>query len=379
MKIYLVGGAVRDGLLGIPFTERDWVVTGATVQDMLKAGFRYKDADAAFPVFLHPDTDEEYALARRETKTGAGYRGFDINTGPDITLEEDLARRDLTINAMAQDVDGNLIDPFKGQDDLDAGLLRHVTPAFAEDPVRLLRIARFAAKLGQYGFHVAHGTHGLLKRMSTDAELAALKPERIWQEMRRALAETQPWRFVEVLQRCGALSELIPELAATLRDDAGHGNTQSAAAIAALQCATAADLSSRWRLACLLNGISADVDALVTRLRIDREHAQAVRVLRKQLPDYIGLAAAGTDRWLAFLEQGRALQQPAAFAELLAACGCAAPIAPADLPARLESARAAAAGVEAAAVQAPGVTGAALGRALRQARLDAVARVVAGA
>jgi len=162
MKIYLVGGAVRDRLLGLPVEERDWVVTGATEQEMAALGYQQVDAD--FPVFLHPESGEEYALARREVKTGPGYKGFRIETGPDVTLEEDLARRDLTINAMAEADDGTLIDPYGGRDDLEAGLLRHVTPAFVEDPVRLPRVARFAAKLAGYGFRVAHDTFTLMEQ-----------------------------------------------------------------------------------------------------------------------------------------------------------------------------------------------------------------------
>jgi len=180
MNIYLVGGAVRDQLLGLPVRDRDWVVVGATEAEMLERGFRR--ADAEFPVFLHPDTGEEYALARRETKTGPGYKGFRIDAGPDVTLEEDLVRRDLTINALARDQAGRLIDPFDGEADLEQGLLRHISPAFVEDPVRLLRVARFAARLGRWGFRVAHGTHRLLQRMAASEDLAALRPERLWQE-----------------------------------------------------------------------------------------------------------------------------------------------------------------------------------------------------
>ncbi|MCB1904166.1 MAG: rhodanese, partial [Gammaproteobacteria bacterium] len=197
MKIYLVGGAVRDRLLGLPVRDRDWVVVGATEAEMLQQGFRRADSD--FPVFLHPQSGEEYALARRETKTGPGYRGFSIEAGPEITLEQDLIRRDLTINAIAEDEAGNLIDPFAGQQDLAAGVLRHVSPAFVEDPLRLLRVARFAARLGRWGFRLSHTTHGLMQRMAASEELATLRGERLWQEMKQALAEDQPWRFFQVL------------------------------------------------------------------------------------------------------------------------------------------------------------------------------------
>ncbi|MES9949945.1 MAG: multifunctional CCA tRNA nucleotidyl transferase/2'3'-cyclic phosphodiesterase/2'nucleotidase/phosphatase [Candidatus Thiodiazotropha sp.] len=211
MKIYLVGGAVRDRLLDLVVNERDWVVVGSTPDEMLDAGFRR--ADSEFPVFLHPETGEEYALARTEVKTATGYKGFQVEYGPHITLEQDLLRRDLTINAMAMTERGDLIDICGGRDDLDSGLLRHITDAFAEDPVRLLRIARFAAKLGCWGFRVAHGTHALMKKMALSDDLMSLNAERIWREMKGAFSTPQPWRFFEVLHRCGALQRLLPELA----------------------------------------------------------------------------------------------------------------------------------------------------------------------
>jgi tRNA nucleotidyltransferase (CCA-adding enzyme) len=213
MKIYLVGGAVRDKLLGLEPRDRDWVVVGATPEKMLELGFRPVGKD--FPVFLHPDTGEEYALARTERKTAPGYHGFDVHADPDVTLEEDLKRRDLTINAMAQDENGNVIDPFGGQEDLQLGRLRHVSPAFAEDPVRILRIARYAARYGQWGFRVAHGTNKLMRQMVEDGEVDALVPERVWQELQRTLAdEDTPSRFFEVLRGCGALDRIFPEIGA---------------------------------------------------------------------------------------------------------------------------------------------------------------------
>ncbi|MEJ2592815.1 MAG: hypothetical protein P8178_15730 [Candidatus Thiodiazotropha sp.] len=218
MKIYLVGGAVRDRLLDLPVSERDWVVVGATPEQMLEQGFRRADAD--FPVFLHPQTGEEYALARTEVKTGPGYKGFAVESGPQVTLEQDLLRRDLTINALAMDEAGELIDPCGGRDDLENGLLRHITPAFSEDPVRLLRVARFAAKLGRWGFRVAHGTHGLMQKMAASPDLANLRAERVWRELVRAMGEPQPWRFFEVLHRCGALARLMPPLDRLMGDPA---------------------------------------------------------------------------------------------------------------------------------------------------------------
>ena len=212
MQIYLVGGAVRDKLLGLTPQDRDWVVVGATPQQMLDLGYRPVGKD--FPVFLHPETNEEYALARTERKTAPGYHGFEFHADPSVTLEEDLQRRDLTINAMAEAPDGSIIDPFNGQEDLANGRLRHVSPAFAEDPVRILRVARYAARYGKWGFRVAHGTNKLMKEMVDSGEVDALVPERVWQELSRALGEETPQRFFEVLRGCGALARVFPELEA---------------------------------------------------------------------------------------------------------------------------------------------------------------------
>ena len=206
-RIYEVGGAVRDFLLGRPNADRDYVVVGVTPETMLASGFRPVGRD--FPVFLHPETNEEYALARTERKHGRGYRGFEFFASPDVTLEEDLARRDLTINAMARGDDGGLVDPHGGQADLAAGLLRHVSPAFVEDPLRVLRVARFAARLG---FVVAPETEALMRTIVASGELATLAPERIWQELAKGLSEAQPSRMLAVLRECGALAQLLPEV-----------------------------------------------------------------------------------------------------------------------------------------------------------------------
>ncbi len=208
MKIYQVGGSVRDQLLGLPVQDRDWVVVGATPADMEARGFKLVGAD--FPVFLHPETREEYALARTERKTAPGYKGFTVHAAPDVTLEEDLKRRDLTVNAMALGENGALIDPFHGAQDLKNKLLRHVSPAFAEDPVRILRVARFAARF--LDFRVADETSALMRRMANNGEVDALVPERVWAELERALGEKRPTRFFEVLRDCGALEKLFPEL-----------------------------------------------------------------------------------------------------------------------------------------------------------------------
>ena len=208
MQIYLVGGAVRDRLLGRPGGDRDWVVVGSTPEAMTAAGYRPVGKD--FPVFLHPDTHEEYALARTERKHGHGYHGFQVYASPDVTLEDDLVRRDLTINAMAQDADGRVTDPHGGQRDLAARVLRHVSPAFAEDPVRILRLARFAARFAD--FTVADETMALMRQMVNDGEVDHLVAERVWQELARGLMEERPSRMFEVLRDCGALARLLPEL-----------------------------------------------------------------------------------------------------------------------------------------------------------------------
>ncbi|RMG30646.1 MAG: multifunctional CCA addition/repair protein [Gammaproteobacteria bacterium] len=212
LQVYLVGGAVRDRLLGLPVQERDWVVVGATPEDMIARGFRPVGKD--FPVFLHPETGEEYALARTERKTGHGYGGFTFHTGPEVTLEEDLRRRDLTINAMAMTPSGELIDPYGGEEDLRQGLLRHVSPAFAEDPLRILRVARFAARFAKWGFRISHGTYALMKKMVREGEVDYLTPERVWKETEKALGEDRPAKYFEVLHRVGALARLFPELEA---------------------------------------------------------------------------------------------------------------------------------------------------------------------
>lgn len=212
-KIYQVGGAVRDALLGLPVKERDWVVVGATPEWMLAQGFRPVGKD--FPVFLHPETGEEYALARTERKQGRGYHGFSFHAAPDVTLEADLRRRDLTINAMAQDPEtGEIIDPYGGRKDLQKRLLRHVSEAFVEDPLRVLRVARFAAKLAPLGFRLAPETRDLMQRMVASGELDALTPERVWKEMDKALRTDAPQVFFQVLHGVGALAVLLPEIAA---------------------------------------------------------------------------------------------------------------------------------------------------------------------
>ena len=217
---YLVGGAVRDQLLGLPQKDRDWVIVGANAQELLDLG--YKNVGKDFPVFLHPQTKEEHAMARQERKVGAGYRGFEVVSDPSVTLEDDLRRRDLTINAIAQKEDGTLVDPYGGKQDLQAGILRHVSEAFQEDPVRVLRVARFMARYADKGFVVAPETMQLMKDMVTSGEVDHLVPERVWAEMAKALVEPRPSAFLSTLRECGALARILPEV------DALYGVEQAA-------------------------------------------------------------------------------------------------------------------------------------------------------
>lgn len=210
MKIYLVGGAVRDGLLRIPVKDKDWVVVGATPQEMLDAGYQQVGKD--FPVFLHPKSREEYALARTERKSGQGYTGFTCYAAPDVTLEQDLLRRDLTINAIAQDENGEFIDPYHGRADIEKRLLRHVSPAFKEDPLRVLRVARFAARYAHLSFQIAPETLALMSSMTANGELEHLTPERVWKETENALTSRNPQVYFDVLRKCGALKVLFPEI-----------------------------------------------------------------------------------------------------------------------------------------------------------------------
>lgn len=245
MKIYLVGGAVRDKLLGLPVKEKDYVVTGATVQDMLDKGFQQVGKE--FPVFLHPQTREEYALARMERKVGPGYKGFTFDTSPKVSLEEDLLRRDLTINAMALDLETNtLVDPYGGQQDLQSRTLRHVSSAFSEDPVRILRIGRFLARFASLGFDIAPETMDLMRAMVTAGEVDALVAERVWKELERALGESRPDQFFEVLSLCGALPILFPHL-----KPQGHG-------IQALRASQPLSTEASVRFAALLHDMPED-------------------------------------------------------------------------------------------------------------------------
>jgi tRNA nucleotidyltransferase (CCA-adding enzyme) len=370
MKIYLVGGAVRDGLLGVPVAERDWVVVGGDESAMRARG--YIAADQTFPVFLHPDTGEEYALARREVKRGEGYRGFEVDAGPDVTLEEDLLRRDLTINAMAQDETGTLTDPYGGREDLDAGLLRHVSDAFVEDPLRVLRIARFAAKLGAHGFRVAHGTYGLMCRMVENGEMSHLKGERLWREMMAAMRAAQPWRFFQVLHGCGALQVLIPPLAAAMGDVSAHAEGADSPPIAALKRAAAAADAPCRLAATLLDCVASASGAaeLMSQLRADRATAQLLKRAIAGWPMYQAAGQGDVDALLGLAVLWRGFDPKGNLDATLAVCEAqtAQPLVGRYLAAALPAARA----VSAAGLREQGLNGAALGRQLARARRDAM-------
>jgi tRNA nucleotidyltransferase (CCA-adding enzyme) len=375
VKVYLVGGAVRDQLLGLPVHEKDWVVVGASEQAMLDAGF--SRADSVFPVFIHPETGDEYALARTEVKSGPGYKGFDIYAGPDVTLEQDLLRRDLTINALAMDEAGGLVDVCGGREDLDAGLLRHITPAFEEDPVRLLRTARFAAKLGKWGFRVAHGTHGLMRKMAAADDLLNLKPERIWKEMSKALAEPQPWRFFEVLHRCGALRRLIPELARTMGEPGGHGSKANMDAMAALKAAAVLTEEPAIRFAVAIYPAArseSDPQAFLRRLRAGRDAVEGVMDLLALTP-WPGDPDAAT--LLAMLERLKPQRHAARYQGFLHACRALWPQAAEVLLPRLDLALEVSRCIDVKSLQVAGLSGADLGTALRQQRRQRLAERLA--
>jgi len=315
MDIYIVGGAVRDRLLGRAVVDRDWVVVGASPEMLQARGFRPVGKD--FPVFLHPDTHEEYALARTERKTARGYHGFSFHASPDVTLEQDLARRDLTINAMAQAADGTIIDPYNGRADLKAGLLRHVSPAFAEDPVRILRIARFAAR---FGFAIAAETMQLMRTMVRAGEVDALVAERVWQEMAKALMETRPTRFFDVLRDCGALARLMPELERLFQPQ----NPQDGArAMQVLEQAARQQLPLVQRFAALMASLQqqTELQALCERLRVPAECRDLARLAWQQRHNIVRVAALPPDAILDLLRQTDALRRPERFRQLLTVIG----------------------------------------------------------
>lgn len=342
MKIYLVGGAVRDKLLQRPVKERDYVVVGATPEQMLAQGFRQVGKD--FPVFLHPQTQEEYALARTERKSGHGYHGFTVYAAPDVTLEDDLARRDLTVNAMAESEEGELIDPYGGFTDLQDRYLRHVSPAFAEDPVRILRVARFAARYADYGFRVHPSTQQLMLTMVRDGEVNHLVAERVWQELAKALMETQPAVFIRVLRECGALAILFPELEALFGVPASiqwHPEIDTGEhTLMVLQRAVQLSPSARVRFAALLHDLGKGVTPIEKWPKHHGHDQQGVALVqafsqRHRIPnDYRDLATLVSryhilihqchelraDTVLEILEKTDAFRRPERFEEILIAC-----------------------------------------------------------
>ena len=361
MQIYKVGGAVRDRLLGRTVSDIDWLVVGASVEEMHAKGFRPVGAD--FPVFLHPKTGEEYALARTERKSGRGYGGFTFHASPEVTLEEDLIRRDLTINAMAEDDQGNVLDPFHGRADLEQRLLRHVSPAFAEDPLRVLRVARFAARYAPLGFRVADETLELMKQIATSGELQALTAERSWKEIERALMEDEPQVFINVLRDCTALEQLMPEL---------EGD---AASLADLTQAAKHHQPLHIRWACLLHDLSPTaIKALNQRFKAPRE-CQEMAML---VSECAGLGHKALElepeAMLALLQKFDVYRRPQRFEDFIAVCQMVAHANAEAYPQAdyLRAAAAAARAVEAKPLVEAGLTGQALGEALRHKRLEAL-------
>ncbi len=401
MKVYLVGGAVRDGLLGRPVAERDYVVVGATAEALLAEGYRPVGRD--FPVFLHPTSQAEYALARRERKTGAGYRGFVTEFSPDISLPEDLLRRDLTINAMAQDeTTGEIIDPYGGQQDLVARRLKHVSPAFAEDPVRILRLARFAARYAPLGFTIDASTQQLMRGMVEAGEVRALVAERVWQETQRALMEAAPARFFEVLRDCGALAVIFPEI------DQLFGVPQPAqwhpeidTGVHVMLClARAAELNapSTVRFAVLMHDLGKGttpkalwpkhvmheirslplVEALCARLKVPNDCRELALLVAQHHGNVHRALELKPTTVLKLLEECDALRRPERFDEMLLACQCDAQgrtgLTEQPYPQResLTRARDCVASVRPAAAELAGLNGEQIAAHLRQLRLNAL-------
>ncbi|WEW99759.1 multifunctional CCA addition/repair protein [Pseudomonas nitroreducens] len=400
MQIYKVGGAVRDRLLGIPFSDTDWVVVGASADEMLAQGYRPVGAD--FPVFLHPKTGEEYALARTERKSGRGYGGFTFYASPDVTLEDDLIRRDLTINAMAEDNDGKVIDPYHGQEDLEARLLRHVSPAFAEDPLRVLRVARFAARYAPLGFSVAPETLALMRELSESGELEALTAERSWKEISRALMESRPDVFIQVLRDCGALAVLMPEVDALFgvpQPPQHHPEVDTGEHVLAVlrECAQYDQpLSVRW--ACLVHDVGKGetrkedwpkhhahehlglplIDALNARFKVPRDCQELARLVGEYHTHCHRALELRPTTVLELLQSFDVYRRPQRFEEFLAASEMDARgrhgLEDRDYP-QAEYLRGAAQAARTVAVQPlleKGYKGAELGEALKRERLNAL-------
>ena len=383
MEIYLVGGAVRDIKLGLPVSEHDWVVVGATPEEMLSLGYTPVGKD--FPVFLHPDTKEEYALARTERKTGPGYTGFETCADPNITLEQDLLRRDLTINAMAETADGELIDPYNGSDDLVNGVLRHVSPAFSEDPVRVLRLARFAARFAHMGFHVAHATNTLMRNMVESGEIDQLVPERVWAELDKTLRTKTPEQFFRVLLGCNALARLFPEMEITGSNaSAGHGSKDLKLPV--LQFAVSSTDKAVIRFAALIcdidNNNQAGLDAnnfngLCERHRIPNAYRELAGMALQYRAQVHILAGSSAETVLDLLNALDAFRREQRFIDFLRACeieACSADprlqnYAPAAL---LQQARQVALDAK---VDTTGISGKEIGEKIRRARIEAINKI----
>lgn len=379
MRIYLVGGAVRDAFLEMPVLERDWVVVGGSPEEMVARGLRPVEGD--FPVFIDPANGDEYALARRERKCAPGHKGFVFEADPAVTIEEDLRRRDLTVNAIAQAADGTLIDPFGGRADLESRVLRHVSPAFVEDPLRLLRAARFAARLAHLGFSISYPTQTLLKRMAASGELATLPGERVWMETRQALDAATPARFFEILRHCGAMDTLMPELADALGPVPAHGSDGASAggrALAALVAVAAVSEDAGLRFAVFLGAAQSEsrgtgqkgrelIASLCRRLRIPA----ADRELVELVVDHTGTLAAASapEALLRLLEVTDAFRRRQRFERFLVAAGVLLGVNGAQCRARAQGALRAASGVSATTLVEAGFRGPALGAELRRLRL----------
>ena len=400
MQVYLVGGAVRDRLLGRPVKERDWVVVGASPEELARQGF--VPVGREFPVFLHPQTHEEYALARLERKVAPGYRGFTTQFSPDVTLEEDLRRRDLTINAMAEASSGEIVDPYGGRRDLDARLLRHVSESFVEDPVRVLRVARFAARYAQLGFRVAQETLALMRAMTDSGELTALVPERVWQETERALGEPRPEVFFETLRECGALRIIFPELAAL------HGVPQPPRwhpeidtglhVMLALRYAADSDASTAVRFAVLMHDLGKAltapehwpshrgheeagvplIEGLCARLKVPNALRDLAVITARHHAVVHRAAELRPATLLKLLEATDAFRRPERFEEMLAACEADARgrtgLEAQPYPQRdyLRRVREVAASVSLDEEERQGLVGAAIGEKIRDRRLAAI-------
>ena len=370
MKTYRVGGSVRDELLGLAVTDRDYVVVGATPESLVDKGFRPVGRD--FPVFLHPVTQEEYALARTERKTAPGYQGFAFHAAPDVTLEQDLARRDFTVNAMAMDEAGSLIDPYHGADDLKAKLLRHVGPAFAEDPVRILRGARFAAR---FGFAIAPETLALMRAMTASGEVDALVPERVWQELARGLMEARPLEMLRVLDACGAFAKVLPELvSAAAPFDAGAANFK------ALQQAALLDLSLPARFAALTGTLDESLAArLAERIRVPKDCRDLSLVYLRHAETFARAATLDALALTELIQGADGLRQEARFLSLIAVVQLFSAQSTTDAKAaskRLLTALAGARGVDAGAIARQHAEPQAIAAAVKAARVSAVTAAV---